>query len=269
MFSTAIIIFREIFEISLLLSVIMAATREIEGRWKIVLLGFTAGIFGASIIAFFANEISNMAEGMGQELFNAGILFAATFMIGWTVIWMSRHARELSNNIKKLGKDIVAGEATIYSMAVVIAIAVLREGAEIVLFIHGMIASKQSVVDISIGSAIGFAGGSIAGLMLYLGLIKISPKHIFSTTTWLLMFVAAGMASIGAGYLTAAGYFSSFANVLWDTSSILSEKGIAGSTLHILLGYSERPMQLQVIFYMATLITLATGVFMLRQKKNA
>lgn len=267
MFSSAIIIFREIFEIALLLGVIMAATREVAGRARMILLGLTLGLSGAGMIAFFASEISNMAEGVGQELFNAGILFAAAAMIGWTVIWMSSHARELSRNVKKLGKDIASGEAALYSMAIVIAIAILREGSEIVLFVYGMIASGQKVSNIIAGSAIGFAGGAISGLLLYFGLIKISPKHIFGVTSWLLIFLAAGMASIGSGYLIAAGYFSDLSDVIWDTSHLLDEQSIVGQTLHVLLGYSSRPMELQGVFYLGTFLILSLGVSKFKQKK--
>lgn len=269
MFAAAVIIFREVFEISLLLSVIMAATREISGRSKILIFGLGGGALGASLVAYFAGEISNMAEGMGQELFNAVILFAAASMIGWTVIWMSRHARELSQHIKRLGQDIVKGEATIYSMAIVIALAVLREGSEIVLFIYGMLASKQAVSEIVAGSFIGFSGGAIAGLLLYLGLIKISPKHIFGITSWLLVFLCAGMASIGVSYVIAAGYLSDFSNVLWDTSGIVSESSVPGKALHILLGYSERPMLAQVVIYAAVFSTLSVGIKLTNKKKAA
>lgn len=268
MLSTAIIIFREIFEIALLLSVIMAATHEISNRWKIVLLGLGFGILGACLVAFFASEISSVAQGMGQELFNAVVLFTAAGMIGWTVIWMSTHAREFSCNIKKLGRDIAAGEAGLYSMAVVIALAVLREGSEIVLFVYGIMASGQPIAEIVMGGALGTLAGSIAGLLLYLGLISISPKHIFGITTWLLIFVAAGMASIGSGFLTAAGYFSDFTGVLWDTSGIVLENGVIGRALHILIGYSERPMQIQMIFYMVVFVTLSFGVFVSKNRNS-
>lgn len=268
MFASAIIIFREIFEIALLLGVIMAATRNIPGRSKMVLFGVAVGISCAGVIAYFASEISQMAGGVGQELFNASILIAATLMIGWTVIWMSSHARELSRNIKQLGKNIEAGNATLYSMAVVIAIAILREGSEVVLFVYGMIASGQAISSIINGSIIGFTGGAIAGLLLYFGLIKISPKHIFAVTTWLLIFLAAGMASIASGYLTAAGYFSGLSNVIWDTSHLLKESSVFGQALHVLLGYSERPMQIQGLFYVFTFLLLSLGVYKLKNKPN-
>jgi high-affinity iron transporter len=245
----------------------MAATQEIAGRWKMIFLGLGLGGLGAALVALFANEISGAAEGMGQELFNAIILFSATAMIGWTVIWMSTHAREFSNHIKKLGSDISTGDAGLYSMALVIALAVLREGSEIVLFVYGIMASGQSVAEIAIGSIIGLAGGAISGILLYLGLIRISPKYIFRATTCLLIFVAAGMASIGSGFMTAAGYFSGFTDVLWDTSSIFPENGVLGKALHILVGYSERPMQIQAIFYLVTFVTLSWGVLFLHGKK--
>lgn len=266
MLAAAIIIFREIFEIALLLSVIMAATREIPGRGRVVLLGLGLGTVGAGLVAFFAGEISSLAQGMGQELFNAMVLFAAAAMISWTVIWMSRHAKALSQHIKKLGQDIKDGDAGLYSMAVVIALAMLREGSEIVLFVYGMLASGQNIADIITGSIIGTAGGSLAGLLLYLGLISISPKHIFGVTTWLLILVASGMASIGAGFLVAAGYFEQASNVLWDTSAIIAENMVIGQALHVLIGYSERPMLIQVIFYLITLISLSVAVSVSKQK---
>lgn len=268
MFAAAIIIFRETFEIALLLGVIMAATRGLKGRTKTVISGIFAGAVGAGVVAFFAGEISSMAEGVGQEIFNAAVLFAASAMIGWTVIWMSKHAREFSRHIKKLGSDIVSGDAPLYSMAVVIALAMLREGSEIVLFLYGMMASNQPISSIAMGCIIGISGGTMAGLLLYLGLIKVSPKHIFAVTTWMLVLIAAGMASIASGYLVAAGYFSDLTKVVWDSSHILSESSIIGNTIHVLLGYSERPMQVQLVFYVLTVIMLTTGVVKLKQEKK-
>lgn len=270
MIATLIIVFREIFEIALLLSVIMVATVNLPKRWLVVTLGLGFGLLGSALVALFTSQITDMAEGMGQELFNALILLAATLMVGWTVIWMARHAKELSKNIKNLGKRIVDGDANIYAMSVVIALAVLREGAEIILFLNGMAASGASKLDLILGASLGLALGSFAGLMLYLGLLKISPKYVFRVTTWLLILVAGGMASIAAGYLVSAGYFSEFSEVLWDSSWLLSEANILGKTLHVLIGYSEKPMQIQAVFYLLTILILLAGVYLSRPgNKNA
>ncbi len=267
MLATALIIFREVFEIAIILSIVMAATKGLASRNRMVVTGLLAGILGSLIIAYFAGEISSLAEGVGQELFNAGILVAASFMIGWTVLWMRKHAKHLKDQIHSLGKAISHGSAPLYSMSVVIALAVLREGSEIVLFIYGLIASKQPLIHISLGAITGFAGGTILGFGLYKGMLHISPKYIFFVTSWLLVLLAAGLCSIAAGYVISAGYFTNLATILWDSSGILPESSLFGQTLHILIGYSERPMVLQLICYIVVFLSLSLGISLLKDKQ--
>ncbi len=260
MLSTAIVVFREILEISLILSVIVAATKELPGRNKWIWGGIAAGVAGSALVAIFAQVISNAAEGMGQELFNATILLCAAAVIGGTALWMSKHARELTTHLKIVSSSVIAGELPYLSITIVIALAILREGAEIVLFLYGMIASGQSLSSIAAGSAIGFAGGAAMGFALYIGLISISPRHIFKVTTWLLILLCAGMSATAAKFLVSAGWFADFSDTMWDTSAVLSEGSVVGKILHALFGYSQQPMQIQIIFYLAALAILIASM---------
>lgn len=261
MYSTAIVVFREIFEVALILGVILASTRGLAHRTRWVLTGIGGGIAGAVAVAYFAEAISMAAEGLGQELFNAGILLTAAAVISWTALWMRQHGRELTQRLRKMGQELLEGQTPLYTMALVIALAVLREGAEIVLFTYGMIASGQGIGSILAGSAIGLAGGTLAGAALYFGLLRIPTKYIFRVTTWMLILLSAGMASMAAQFLVSAGYFGNYANVVWDSSWLLSEASIAGQALHTLLGYTEQPMQIQLIFYTGTLVLLSACMF--------
>ena len=45
--------------------------------------GLAGGVIGAGLIAAFADGISQWASGMGQEVFNAGVMFVATLMLAW------------------------------------------------------------------------------------------------------------------------------------------------------------------------------------------
>lgn len=256
MFSAAIVVFREIFEVALILGVILASTAGLAGRGRWVCAGLAAGVLGAMAVAYFAEAISHAARGLGQELFNAGVLIAAAAVISWTALWMRQHGRVVTQRLKKMGRDMLEGQIPLYTMALVVALAVLREGAEIVLFTYGMIAAGQGIASILIGSAIGLAGGSAAGALLYFGLLRIPPKHIFRVTTWMLILLSAGMASMAAKFLVAAGYFGGASEVVWDSSGLLPEGGVLGQTLHVLLGYAEQPMQIQLIFYAGTLLFL-------------
>jgi len=115
-----------------------------------------------------------------------------------------------------------------------------------------MTLSGQTVSSIVIGSLIGATLGIIIGVMLYYGLLKMPARYMLSVTSWLLILLVAGLASQGAGYLSAAGYFSDLSQPLWNTSWLLSEDSIMGKMLHSLVGYSSRPSGIQLIFYVAT-----------------
>ncbi len=253
MLSSAIVVFREVFEIVLIVGIILAATRDMPHRKKAIALGFKGGLLGAVLVALFTDRISGFAEGMGQEFFNAGILFVAAGFIGWTVLWMKRHAREIKGTFTKIGQDVAAGDVHYLGLSAVIALALLREGSEIVLFTYGMLAAGQSVLSIATGAAIGLVGGAALGILLYMGLVKLSLRLFFTVTTWLLVFLVAGMASQGAGFLIAAGAFENLSQTVWNTSWLLDERGVLGQSLGTLIGYTAQPTILQVIVYLSTL----------------
>ncbi len=269
----AIIIFRETLEISLILGIVLAATRNVPNRMLWIFGGFALGLAGAGLVAFFAEAISNAASGIGQELFNAGILLTAAAFIGWTALWMRRHAREMSAHIKKVGEDVTAGKLPNYSLSVIIGLAMLREGSEIVLFIYGMIVSGQGPATIMTGSLVGVAAGALAGVLFYFGLVRMSTRYMMKITSWLMLLLVAGLAAQAFGFLAAAGYFGAFAAPVWDSSWLLSDGSLAGKALHSLIGYSARPAAIQVIVYLMTLLILSAAIFFVenggRQLKTA
>lgn len=257
MFSSAIIFFREVFEIVLIVGIVLAATRGLPGRAKWIYFGFAGGIAGAALIAIFTNEISNMAEGLGQELFNAAILFTAAFFIGWTVVWIQRHAREMKAHFTRVGEAVKAGDVPFYSLSLVIAVAVLREGAEMVLFSYGMLAAGQTTVpELFTGALIGLVGGLVLGLLIYKGLISIAPRHFLKVTGALLVLLVAGLASQGVGMLVAAGYFESMSATAWNSAWLIPNDGILGETLGVLIGYTAYPTYAHLAAFGLTLAVL-------------
>jgi high-affinity iron transporter len=174
MLATAIIVFREVLEASLVVGIVLAASRGVLRRRVWVSAGIAAGVFGAALVAACAEGIANAVNGIGQELFNAAILFTAVAMLGWHNIWMNRHGRELAAAASTLGKAVLAGNRPLYALAVVVGIAVLREGSEIVLFLYGIaIASGESALSMLGGGVLGLAGGVATGTVIYLGLLAI------------------------------------------------------------------------------------------------
>jgi high-affinity iron transporter len=259
MLATAIIVFREVLEAALVVGIVLAASRGVAGRGLWVSSGIAAGVFGAALVAACASAIAAAVNGIGQELFNAAILFTAVAMLGWHNIWMNRHGRELASAAATFGRAVLGGSRPLYALALVVGIAVLREGSEIVLFLYGIaIASGAGGLSMLGGGVVGLAGGAAVGALIYFGLLAIPLRRLFTVTSWLILLLAAGMASQGAAFLMQANLLPSLGNDLWDTSSILSENSVVGLLLHVLIGYSAQPAGIQVVFYLATLLIIGT-----------
>jgi high-affinity iron transporter len=266
MLATAIIVFREVLEASLVAGIVLAASRGVPRRGVWVSAGIAVGLLGAALVAACAGAIAAAVNGIGQELFNAAILFTAVAMLGWHNIWMNRHGRELAATAASLGKAVLGRSRPLYALALVVGIAVLREGSEVVLFLYGIaIATGVGVLGMLGGGILGLAGGVATGAVIYLGLLAIPLRRLFAVTSWLILLLAAGMASQGAAFLMQANLLPSLGNELWDTSSILSERSMLGVLLHVLIGYSAQPAGIQVVFYLATLLVIATLMRVMRR----
>ena len=253
MFSTAILVFREVLEASLIIGLVAVATREVPSRFKWISVGILGGILGAIGIAMMADVINAAASGLGQELLNAMILSAAVVMLGWHNIWMKKHGAELASHAKKVGQAISEGQQPMYAMAVLVGLAVLREGAEVVLFLYSMFASGTPLSQIGTGGLIGVAVGATFGAGLYFGLLRIPTRYLFRVTSIMLLMLSAGLAAQAAGFLVQANVISVMTTSLWDTSWLVSERSVVGSILHALIGYIANPMGIQLVFYVATI----------------
>jgi high-affinity iron transporter len=254
MLGAAIIVFREVLEAALIVGIVLAASTGAPRRGFWISTGLAGGVVGAGLVALFAAEIASAAAGIGQELLNAVILLLAVGMLGWHNIWMSRHGRELAATAREVGDAVISGARPLYVLAVVVGLAVLREGSETVLFLYGIAAGGGlGVGSLLVGGTLGLAGGVAVGAALYLGLLRIPTRRLFTVTSWMVLLLAAGMASQAAGYLVQADLLPPLGNAVWDTSAVLTEDSILGKALHTLIGYVSRPEGIQILFYLATL----------------
>ena len=257
MLPTAIIVFREVLEAALIVGIVMAASRGAIGRGLWVSGGIGAGVLGAICVAGFAATIAAAAAGMGQELFDAAILFAAVGMLGWHNVWMSRHGREMASQATQLGHDVRSGARPLWALGIVVALAVLREGSEVVLFLYGIaLGGNGGPLAMTLGGVIGLALGVAAGAGIYWGLVSIPMRQLFRVTSWLVLLLAAGLASQGAAFLMQADLLPPLGSNIWNTSFLLSDQSLAGKMLHTLIGYTAQPAGIQVVFYVMTLTVI-------------
>jgi len=269
MFGTALIVFREVLEAALIIGIVSAATRDIAGRSRYIWTGLAAGLVGSALVAGMADGISKLAEGMGQELFNASILGIAVVMLAWHNIWMSSHGRELAMSAKAMGGEVRTGAKAMSALAIVVAIAVLREGSETVLFLYGIaLSGESSPAAMALGGFVGLAGGVALGYLVFAGLLRVPLKWFFSATSFLVLLLAAGMASQAARFLIQADVVPSLATPLWDFSSVIANESAAGAVLRGLVGYDARPAGMQVAFFVTVLAAIVAGMAWARRNNH-
>jgi high-affinity iron transporter len=254
MISALLIVFREVIEAGLIVGIVLAATTGVPGRERAVTTGVLAGVLGACLVAGFAGELANLFQGSGQEFFNASILLLAVAMLTWHNVWMASHGREMARELKSAGHQVRTGERTLAVLSVVVGVAVLREGSEVVLFLYGIAAQGgTTATGMVIGGGLGLLGGAVISALMYFGLLKVPAGKLFQVTSGLITLLAAGMAAQAVLLLQNGGLLEYFTNTVWDTSWLIRDDSITGKLLHTLIGYSEAPNGAQLIAYGATI----------------
>ena len=257
MLGALVIVFREVIEAGLVVGIVMAATRGIPSRGRWIAGGVLAGVVGACLVAAFAGSIADAFQGSGQEYMNASVLLVAVGMLTWHNVWMAHHGQALAAELRAAGQQVREGRRSLAALAVVVGLAVLREGSEVVLFLYGIVvAGGTTAATIAMGGALGLLAGALLACLSYLGLVVVPARHLFTVTSWLIALLAAGMAAQAMNFLNAAGISTPLDATLWDTSTILSSGSVPGQILHTLVGYTDQPTGLQALAYLLVLAAM-------------
>ena len=267
MFATALIVFRETLEAALFIGIVAVATRGLAARTAWLTAGVAAGVTGALALAAGTSVISAWADGVGQDIANACILGVALAMLAWHCIWVSNQGQQMAREAQRLGASARDGARALWALSLAVALAVLREGAETVLFVTGLTTGgSDSQGALMLGAALGLGCGVGLGLLLYLGLSRIRPHHLFPVTNTLILLLAASIASQLARTVSQAGWVDLGSEALWDSSAWLSETSPIGTVLHAMVGYSAQPSALQLGFYVLTLVLISAAARHVRQR---
>ncbi|WP_341747632.1 MULTISPECIES: FTR1 family protein [unclassified Candidatus Tisiphia] len=255
MFKIALVVFRECLEIALLLGVILAVTKQLEKSRIYIIAGVMLGTVSAALFAFFTRSITVAFSGLGDEIFNSGVILLTVALIGWTIVWMQGYGIKIKQNLNDLSVKISSGDSSYIMLVLIVAATILREGMEIIILVYSI--SSVEIIDSNsylLGLIIGIVSGLTLGIIIYLGLIKIvNQQYIFRISSILLMLVASGFAAEAAGILSSSGIITILSDQLWDSSWLISDRSIYGKFLKMITGYIARPNGLQVVFYVCTL----------------
>jgi len=240
------LISQEVLEASILISILMALTKQLElsSRWAISAL--LIGSFGAYIYGLNIGNISEWFDYVGQEIVNACIQIAIVMLMFMATFLYSRSIF----NTKKYGQTLFIVNAT-----AIVALAIVREGAEIYNYLAGALTHAEYLVSVTTGSIIGTGIGVSIGILFYysLGAITGKRRHIIGL---ILFSLIAGSMTLQALLLLNQADWIPSTPILWDTSSLLSEHSLTGRLLYGLIGYEATPSILEFFGYLATVVIM-------------
>ena len=165
----------------------------------------------------------------------------------------------MAAELRQVGQAVRLGQRSLAALAVVVAVAVLREGVggRAVPVRHRRRRRTPAPLSLAAGGVAGLALACAVSWLLYRGLVTIPLHRLFSVTNALIALLAAGMAGQAAAMLHAADLLPGWGEQLWNTSAILADDSFVGRSLHALIGYSARPSGIQLAAWLGTLLLLA------------
>ena len=250
--NSVVIVLREVLEAALLMSVFLASARFLQVRNRWVISALVAGAIGAASYAYLLEPASELFDGVGQEVCNAMLQYAAFALLA-TVAFQFPRRMNTAHSSSSPGSVVVL-------MALTVSLAITREGAEILVYVSGFWDLSDFFSAVALGSIIGACIGFSVGVLIYYSLLALPVRWSLPTSVALLHLIAAGMASQATRLLVQADWMQS-AGPIWDTSNILSEQSLTGQLLYALVGYEASPSGIEALSYVGGLLVVAAAFF--------
>ena len=255
MFNAVFIIWRECFEAVLIVGILSAYLVQQENAVqakRFMWAGVGLGVVFSFALAYAFQQAQTELQGIALEVFEASMLVVAAALMIHMSLWMKKHARSLRKNLEReLGGALSGSRLT--GVAAIAAIAIAREGFELVMFFYGMRIEAQSGGDSSMlifYSAIGVLLTAITAWTYFKGLKFFKPKVFFNVTT-IFLFITAGSLLMAAMRKLSQLDLIPYTRALWDTSFLLDERTSFGGFISTITGYESSPQSSIAFVYLA------------------
>jgi high-affinity iron transporter len=280
LFPSFLLTFREALEAALIVAIVASYLKK-TGRQalnKYLYQGAVAAVAVSVLLGVGVFAVSGELEGTSEQIFEGVAALAATLVLTYMIIWMTKHAQSIKTELElKIEAAVTRGQ--LFGIAALSFVAVFREGLETVLFL-----TTQAIVD-SWGTLVGAitAAATVVVLAFFLmrGMYRLNLKKFFQVTSVVLIIFAAGLVAYGTHELIEAAEGSNVSlGVLGQhafdinpamnsdgTYPLLHERGIVGSILAALVGYDGNPEWLRVMVYLG--YWLALGSYLLLTYRNS
>lgn len=270
MLPSFVITFREMLEVALVVGVVLGyLSKNNQTKFNnVVYLGIFAGVVASIISALLFQNLAGGFSGSAEEIFEGVTMFVGAGLLTTMIVWMSKQtgvAKQLEARVAtRLEKEEKIG------LFFLVAVSVLREGVETVIFLSSAnIAGGSGGI---IGGVLGLVAAAILGYLIFVGEKKVKIKNFFAATTIILVLFSAGLLAHGVHEFQEAGIIKIGTTEVWNINPPRLEsgaypawhdKGSVGSVFKGLFGYSGHPSRAQIVVWLSY---LGVATILLRKK---
>ena len=261
------VVWRESFEALLVVGIIYAWIKRSpapQQGMKYLWGGVVVGLFLAIILALSIYGVFSSLEDMWQSLFMIVMEILACVLIVQMVYWMNGQGKSLKANIENELTQKTQQQSA-WGILLIIAIAIAREGSEVVVFLssHIMVLNAQTALPFLIEVFIGLL---VAAFTLWLFLLTskvISWRYFFTVTGFLLLFLAVSLLLKAVEEITNLLIEMDFElpdffiYPLWNISDILDDSSVFGNFLVSFFAYRSQPIGLSLVTFIMYWVVVA------------
>ena len=261
MFANYLIGLREGLEASLVVTILVAYLVKTERRhllpriWGGVAIAVLVSLGFGALLTWGPRGLTFQA----QEAIGGSLSIIAVVFVTWMIFWMASAARSLSGELR--GRIDRAADGTRWSLALVAALAVGREGLETALFLWAATQTATGAHTVSTvpawqpvtGAVLGLTTAVVLGYLLYRGVVRVNLTAFFTWTGAFLIVVAAGVLGYGFHDLQEAGILPGLNHLAFDVSGTVDEGSWYGTVLKGVFNFSPQTTWLQASVWTAYL----------------
>lgn len=283
---TFVVTLREGVEAALVVGIVLAYLKKAEqirlNGW--VYAGIGVGLLTSILVGIGFNGVIRALDAADQvyapvikQLLEGGFGVIAIALLSWMLIWMTQQAKSLKSEVEgSLSAALTQGQQAGWAVFGLIAIAVLREGFETVIFIAAKF--QQGWMPV-VGAIAGLLGATVIGLLLFQLGVKINLRRFFQVMGIFLLLIVSGLVVSALRHFDKAASLLSQLNprlaelcsdsspscllgpLVWDASQVLPDREFPGILLKALFGYTQTLYLGQAIAYSLFLLIVG-GIYL-------
>ena len=247
--SVFLIVFREALEASLIVGIIFTVLSKLkQRRYFPHVIWSSVFAIGVSVVAGLGlTLLTSQVRGTTAELIEGAISLIACGVLTYMIFWMNHQAKRIKSEIEvDIERAVTRGE--LFAIVSLPFLAVLREGAETVLYLYA-VAHKGAGFASFVGGAIGLLLAVLIVAMVFIGGTRVPVKALFRWSGFFILLVAAGLLTAGIHEFQELNLLPELYAPLWNLNPILNEKSGIGAFLKSLFGYNGNPSLFETAAY--------------------